>query len=114
MYHAGAASALPPLAALGVLFAGIASIFVVAGVTTQLGLSVLVALTLSGLVMLALPLLVTWRLGLTRGALGLRLPERRPIVLNPAEHSEYDWLSRAAAAARVTSWTNRDAILQLP
>ncbi|MGB2680556.1 MAG: dihydroneopterin triphosphate diphosphatase [Candidatus Competibacter sp.] len=43
-----------------------------------------------------------------------RLPERQPIVLNPAEHSEHVWLSRAAAAARVTSWTNRDAILQLP
>lgn len=43
-----------------------------------------------------------------------RLPERRPIVLNPAEHGECDWLPRAAAAARVWSWTNRDAILQLP
>jgi dATP pyrophosphohydrolase len=42
------------------------------------------------------------------------LPERRPIVLNPAEHSEYEWLPRAVAAARVASWTNRDAILQLP
>ncbi|MBK8897167.1 MAG: dihydroneopterin triphosphate diphosphatase [Candidatus Competibacteraceae bacterium] len=44
----------------------------------------------------------------------VRLSDRRPIVLNPAEHSEYEWLPRAAAAARVTSWTNRDAILQLP
>lgn len=42
------------------------------------------------------------------------LPERRPIALNPAEHGECEWLSRAAAAARVASWTNRDAILQLP
>jgi dATP pyrophosphohydrolase len=42
------------------------------------------------------------------------LPERRPIVLNPAEHSEYEWLPRAVAAARVASWTNRDAILRLP
>ncbi|MCK7576880.1 MAG: hypothetical protein MZV65_14065 [Chromatiales bacterium] len=42
------------------------------------------------------------------------LPERRPVVLNPAEHSEYEWLPRAVAAARVASWTNRDAILQLP
>lgn len=42
------------------------------------------------------------------------LPYMCPIVLNPAEHTEYEWLPRACAAARVTSWTNRDAILQLP
>ena len=42
------------------------------------------------------------------------LPERRSILLNPAEHSEYEWLPRAFAAARVASWTNRDAILRLP
>lgn len=41
------------------------------------------------------------------------LPERRPIILSPTEHDRYEWLPRAAAAARVTSWTNRDAILQL-
>ncbi|HCK80798.1 MAG TPA: dihydroneopterin triphosphate diphosphatase [Candidatus Competibacteraceae bacterium] len=44
----------------------------------------------------------------------VRLPGRCPIVLSPAEHGEYEWLPRAAAAARVASWTNRDAILQLP
>jgi len=42
------------------------------------------------------------------------LPERRTIALNPAEHGEYEWLARAMAAARVASWTNRDAILALP
>ena len=42
------------------------------------------------------------------------LPERQPILLNPAEHGEYQWLPRAAAAAKVASWTNRDAILSLP
>lgn len=42
------------------------------------------------------------------------LPERRPIILNPAEHSRYEWLPRAAAATRVASYTNRDAILRLP
>jgi dATP pyrophosphohydrolase len=42
------------------------------------------------------------------------LPERRPIALNPAEHGEYEWLPRAAATARVASWTNRDAIVALP
>lgn len=44
----------------------------------------------------------------------VRLPERRSVVLNPAEHSEYEWLPRATAATRMTSWTNRDAILALP
>lgn len=42
------------------------------------------------------------------------LPERRTITLNPAEHGEYEWLARPMAAARVASWTNRDAILALP
>ena len=42
------------------------------------------------------------------------LPERRPIVLNPNEHDEWTWLPRAAAAAKVTSYTNQDAILALP
>jgi dATP pyrophosphohydrolase len=42
------------------------------------------------------------------------LPERRSVVLNPAEHGEHEWLARAMAAARVASWTNRDAILALP
>ena len=40
------------------------------------------------------------------------LPERLPIRLNPEEHSEYLWLSREVAAEQVTSYTNRDAILQ--
>ena len=43
-----------------------------------------------------------------------RLPERQPVTLNPAEHVAYEWLPRAAAAAKVASWTNRDAILALP
>jgi dATP pyrophosphohydrolase len=42
------------------------------------------------------------------------LADRRPIILNPAEHSECEWLPRSIAADRVTSWTNRDAILALP
>lgn len=42
------------------------------------------------------------------------LPEHQPVTLNPAEHGEYEWLSRTAAAVRVTSHTNRDAILSLP
>ncbi|MCB1770541.1 MAG: dihydroneopterin triphosphate diphosphatase [Candidatus Competibacteraceae bacterium] len=42
------------------------------------------------------------------------LAERRPAVLNPNEHSACEWLPRSIAADRVTSWTNRDAILALP
>lgn len=42
----------------------------------------------------------------------LQLPEQVPITLNPAEHSEYEWLSRSAALDKVSSYTNRDAILQ--
>lgn len=44
----------------------------------------------------------------------VQLPNRRLIRINPAEHREYQWLFRATAAAKVTSYTNRDAILQLP
>lgn len=43
----------------------------------------------------------------------LPLPERRLIRLNPAEHLEYEWLPVHRAAARATSWTNRDAIRRL-
>lgn len=40
------------------------------------------------------------------------LPGRVSIRLDPEEHSEYCWLPRQAAAAQVSSWTNRDAILR--
>ncbi len=80
LYHAGARSALPPNAALGALFAGIASIFVIHAMAQELGWSVLVALTVSGLVMLLLPLAVMWRLGLRGDALGLRLPRPVPVI----------------------------------
>ena len=43
----------------------------------------------------------------------LRLPDRRLIRLNPAEHLEYRWLPTARAAALATSWTNRDAIRRI-
>ncbi|CDI01428.1 dATP pyrophosphohydrolase, MutT-like [Candidatus Competibacter denitrificans Run_A_D11] len=44
----------------------------------------------------------------------VELTERCTILLNPDEHSELVWLPRAAAAHCVSSWTNREAILQLP
>jgi len=44
----------------------------------------------------------------------LQLPARRLIRLNPDEHREYRWLPQQRAARLASSWTNRDAILQLP
>ena len=41
------------------------------------------------------------------------IPEGHPIRLAPNEHDALMWLPRDAAAAKVFSWTNRDAILQL-
>ena len=42
----------------------------------------------------------------------VELPHHPPIHLNPEEHDCYLWLPREEAAAKVTSYTNRDAILQ--
>lgn len=41
------------------------------------------------------------------------LPGRRQVQLDPAEHCRAVWLPRVSAAARVFSWTNREAILKL-
>jgi dATP pyrophosphohydrolase len=46
-------------------------------------------------------------------AFALELPAECAIVLNPAEHSEYGWFEWRAAAAKATSWTNREVILAL-
>lgn len=43
----------------------------------------------------------------------LCLPEPCPIRLSPHEHAGYIWLAQDEAAAKATSWTNRDAILKL-
>ncbi|MEN8180405.1 MAG: dihydroneopterin triphosphate diphosphatase [Pseudomonadota bacterium] len=43
----------------------------------------------------------------------LPLPGRRIIRTNHQEHTEYQWLRAAQAAAMVTSWTNRKAIQSL-
>ena len=42
----------------------------------------------------------------------LELPERIAVQLNPAEHTDYLWLPREQAIEKVTSYTNRDAILK--
>jgi len=50
----------------------------------------------------------------TEHVFGLRLPERRPVTLSPAEHVSYEWVPWQSAAERVRSWSNRDAIRLLP
>ncbi len=43
----------------------------------------------------------------------LQLPERLPVRLRPEEHRDHLWLPWREAAAKVFSWSNRDAILAL-
>ena len=43
----------------------------------------------------------------------LELPAEILITVNPAEHAEYGWFDFDAAAAKVASWSNREAILKV-
>ncbi len=43
----------------------------------------------------------------------LELPAEILITVNPAEHAEYGWFDFDAAAAKVASWSNREAILNI-
>jgi len=45
---------------------------------------------------------------------GMTLPAPVAVLLDPAEHSRYQWLPYRDAAELTISWSNRDAILQLP
>lgn len=49
----------------------------------------------------------------TEHVFSLCLPAARPIRLAPDEHTAYVWLPSDAAAEKVFSWTNREAILRL-
>jgi len=49
----------------------------------------------------------------TEHVFGFCLLSRQPIQLNPIEHSHYYWLPREEAVTKVTSYTNREAILKL-
>ena len=54
--------------------------------------------------------------GITRNTehvFGLMLRQPLQITLAPREHLRYEWLPIDAAAEKVFSWSNRDAILQL-
>lgn len=44
----------------------------------------------------------------------LEVERHTPVLISPTEHIAYCWLDYRSAADKVFSWTNRDAILQLP
>jgi len=50
----------------------------------------------------------------TEHVFGLELPQPLPVVLAPAEHLRYAWLPWRAAADKVFSWSNSEAIRELP
>jgi len=50
----------------------------------------------------------------TERVFGLRVPAVQPVRLNPAEHTEYQWLPWREAADTVFSPSNAEAILWLP
>ena len=50
----------------------------------------------------------------TEHVFSLLVPEPLPIVLAPREHLTYEWLPWSAAAEKVFSWSNADAIRELP
>ena len=50
----------------------------------------------------------------TEHVFGLLVPQPVPIVLDPMEHLRYEWLPWQAAAEKAFSWTNADAIRELP
>ncbi len=50
----------------------------------------------------------------TEHVFGLQVPGPVPVTLAPREHLRHVWLPWQEAAAKVFSWTNRDAILALP
>jgi len=55
--------------------------------------------------------------GVTRNTehwFSLEVPGRVEVTLAPREHTAYLWLPYEEAAARCFSWSNREAILQLP
>ncbi len=80
LYHAGAGSALPPVVAIGVLLASVASYLVVAIALQSAGLTMLLVVVGGELALLLLPLYAIKRLDLRRSALGLRWPPAMPMI----------------------------------
>ena len=50
----------------------------------------------------------------TEHAFGLQLPAPLAVTLAPREHLRYEWLDWQAAADKVFSWSNAEAIRELP
>lgn len=50
----------------------------------------------------------------TEHVFGVQVPERLEITLAPREHTAYVWLPYTQAADRAFSWSNAEAIRQLP
>lgn len=50
----------------------------------------------------------------TEHVFGLRLPQRMPVKLAVQEHLQFTWLPWRDAADKVFSWSNADAIRELP
>ena len=50
----------------------------------------------------------------TEHVFGLLVPDRVPVALSPREHLQSVWLPYEKAAAMCFSWSNREAILDVP
>lgn len=50
----------------------------------------------------------------TEHVFSLCVPRDTPVTISPSEHISHIWLPCREAAAKCFSWTNRDAILELP
>ena len=50
----------------------------------------------------------------TEHVFSLQLPRPVAVALDPKEHVRYEWLPWEAAAKKAFSWTNADAIKELP
>lgn len=50
----------------------------------------------------------------TEHVFGLLVPERLPITLAPREHLAHEWLPWRTAADKAFSWSNAEAIRELP
>ncbi len=50
----------------------------------------------------------------TEHVFGLRVPQSLAVTLEPKEHLRYEWLPWREAAEKVFSWSNAEAIRELP
>jgi dATP pyrophosphohydrolase len=50
----------------------------------------------------------------TEHVFGLRVPQRLEVALQPREHLRHEWLPWRGAAGKVFSWSNAEAIRELP